>query len=101
MKELVVISGKGGTGKTSITAAFASLAQNAVLADCDVDASDLPLILKPQVLKTEDCLGLELASIDLKLCTGCGVCREICKQNIHFGGRSTGWQDSKPPSRSR
>jgi len=49
MKELVVISGKGGTGKTSIVAAFASLAKNAVLADCDVDAADLHLVLEPDV----------------------------------------------------
>ena len=51
MKQLTVISGKGGTGKTSITAAFASLAKNAVFADCDVDAADLHLILKPNVKK--------------------------------------------------
>ena len=49
MKELVVISGKGGTGKTSIVASFATLAKSAVLADCDVDAADLHLILKPDV----------------------------------------------------
>ena len=79
MRQLAIISGKGGCGKTTLTAAFSSLSGNTVLADCDVDASDLPLILKPQILKTEDCLGLELASIDLKLCTGCGICREICR----------------------
>ena len=49
MKELVVISGKGGTGKTSIVASFAALAQNKVLVDCDVDAADLHLVLEPQV----------------------------------------------------
>lgn len=79
MRQLAIISGKGGCGKTTLTAAFSSLSGNAVLADCDVDASDLPLILRPQVLKKEDCLGLGLASIDLKLCTGCGICREICR----------------------
>ncbi|HDD57503.1 MAG TPA: (4Fe-4S)-binding protein, partial [Thermoplasmatales archaeon] len=52
MKEIVVISGKGGTGKTSITASFATLAKNAVFADCDVDAPDLHLILKPKIKKT-------------------------------------------------
>ncbi len=70
MKELVVISGKGGTGKTSLTASFAVLASRPVLADCDVDASDLQLILSPQVkerhrfisgheawIRQEDCLG--------------------------------------------
>lgn len=79
MRQLAIISGKGGCGKTTLTAAFSSLSGNSVLVDCDVDASDLPLILKPQVLKTEDCLGLELASIDLKLCTGCGICQEVCR----------------------
>ena len=54
VKEIVVISGKGGTGKTSITAAFAALAENAVLADCDVDAADLHLILKPEVREQHD-----------------------------------------------
>ena len=53
MKELVVISGKGGTGKTSIVAAFAALAERKVLADCDVDAADLHLILNPTVLRRE------------------------------------------------
>ena len=52
MKQITVISGKGGTGKTSITAALASIAKNAVLADCDVDAADLHLILKPDIKKT-------------------------------------------------
>ena len=54
MKELVVISGKGGTGKTSIVAAFANLAKNAVLADCDVDAADLHLVLEPKIQQTTD-----------------------------------------------
>lgn len=79
MKQLAIISGKGGCGKTTLTAAFSSLSENAVLADCDVDASDLPLILKPQVIKRENCLGLELASIDPDLCTGCGICLEMCR----------------------
>ena len=57
MKELVVISGKGGTGKTSIVASFAALAQNAVLADCDVDAADLHLLLAPDVKQTADFSG--------------------------------------------
>ena len=50
MKELVVISGKGGTGKTSITASFAYLAENNVLADCDVDAADLHILVHPQTI---------------------------------------------------
>lgn len=79
MRQLAIISGKGGCGKTTLTAAFSSLSKSSVLADCDVDASDLPLILKPQVLMKEDCLGPELASIDLKLCTGCSTCRDVCR----------------------
>lgn len=79
MKQLTVISGKGGTGKTTFTAAFASLAKNAVIADCDVDAADMHLILKPKIMKKEDYSGLEVARIDPELCTGCGKCREFCR----------------------
>ena len=71
MKQLTVISGKGGTGKTSITAAFASIAKNAVLADCDVDAADLHLILKPIIKKTTDFHGLNIAYIDKDRCIDC------------------------------
>ena len=79
MKQLAVISGKGGTGKTTLTAAFASLAENAVIADCDVDAADMHLILKPRVLVKEDYYGLEVARIDPELCIECGKCREFCR----------------------
>ena len=78
MKQLTVISGKGGTGKTSITAAFASLAKNAVLADCDVDAADLHLILKPEVKKTMGFHGLKIASIDREKCIDCKKCATAC-----------------------
>lgn len=78
MKELTVISGKGGTGKTSITAAFASLAENAVFADCDIDAADLHLILKPTIKKTMQFHGLKIASIDKTLCIDCKKCYESC-----------------------
>ena len=74
-----MISGKGGTGKTTITAAFASIAKNAVFADCDVDAADLHLILKPKVKKTLGFHGLKVASIDKELCTNCKRCYESCK----------------------
>ena len=63
MKEIVIISGKGGTGKTSIVASFAALAKNAVMADCDVDAADLHLLLAPEVKQTADFSGGKLASI--------------------------------------
>ncbi len=79
MKELVVISGKGGTGKTSITAAFAALAKNAVLADCDVDAADLHIVLEPNVRQTTDFSGGKQASIDARKCIGCGRCAEMCR----------------------
>jgi len=79
MKHLTVISGKGGTGKTTLAAAFASLVENAVIADCDVDAADMHLILKPRVLVKDDHCGLEVARIDPKLCIECGKCREFCR----------------------
>ncbi|MCG7849667.1 MAG: 4Fe-4S binding protein, partial [ANME-2 cluster archaeon] len=79
MKQLTIISGKGGTGKTTITAAFASLAENAVLADCDVDAPDLHLILKPEIKETVEFSGLKIASKDEEKCTVCGKCREYCR----------------------
>jgi MinD superfamily P-loop ATPase len=79
MKEVVVISGKGGTGKTSIVAAFASLAKNAVLADCDVDAADLHLVLEPKVKQIHDFSGGKQAFIITEKCTGCGICRDICR----------------------
>jgi len=79
VKEIVVISGKGGTGKTSITAAFAALAENAVLADCDVDAADLHLILKPEVRETHDFSGGKLAQIRSDACIGCQRCAEVCR----------------------
>jgi MinD superfamily P-loop ATPase len=79
MKEIVVISGKGGTGKTSLTAAFAALAQNAVLADCDVDAADLHLILKPDVQEAHDFSGGKLAHIRADVCIGCLECERVCR----------------------
>jgi len=87
MRELVVISGKGGTGKTSIVAAFAALAKNAVLADCDVDAADLHLVLEPKVKQTSDFSGGKQASIITEKCIGCGKCKELCKFDaINFDG---------------
>jgi MinD superfamily P-loop ATPase len=81
MKEIVVISGKGGTGKTSIVASFAALAKNVVLADCDVDAADLHLILQPDVKQSCDFSGGRRASIVAEKCTGCGKCEEVCNFN--------------------
>ena len=79
IKQLTIISGKGGTGKTSITAAFASLAKNAVLADCDVDAADLHLILRPDIKETMDFSGLKVPKKDNDKCVDCGTCRDACR----------------------
>jgi MinD superfamily P-loop ATPase len=78
LKEIIVISGKGGTGKTSIVASFAALANNAVLADCDVDAADLHLLLEPDIKQVHDFTGGKLASVVTEKCIGCGRCEDVC-----------------------
>jgi MinD superfamily P-loop ATPase len=78
VKQLTVLSGKGGTGKTTITASFAVLARNAILADCDVDAPDLHMLLHPQIIETKEFKGSKLAVINDTKCAGCGLCREKC-----------------------
>jgi len=79
--EIVILSGKGGTGKTSITAAFASIAENAVFADCDVDAADLHLILSPEIYRTENFSSGAKAEINREICTGCCICYDLCRFN--------------------
>ncbi len=80
MKEIVVISGKGGTGKTSLTAAMALLGgTEIVVADCDVDAADMHLLLQPDFARTEDFHGGQVALIDQDACTACGVCADVCR----------------------
>ena len=85
MKQLVILSGKGGTGKTSLAAAFAHLAHTgpfalkAVLADADVDAANLGLVLRPQRLETHDFTGGSVAVIDPQRCQGCGTCEQVCR----------------------
>ena len=87
MKELVVISGKGGTGKTSLVGAFASLAQKAVVTDCDVDAADLHLLLQPQIRHRADFLGGSKARINPERCLARGQCAELCRFGaISFDG---------------
>ena len=82
MKEIVVISGKGGTGKTSITASFAVLAdRDVVIADCDVDAADMHILMQPENAKSEDFYSGELAVIDQDTCTQCGKCFDVCRFN--------------------
>ena len=79
MKELVVVSGKGGTGKTSLVACFAALAEKKVMADCDVDAADLHLILNPVIKRKETFSGGFSAVINKDKCIECGKCIELCK----------------------
>jgi MinD superfamily P-loop ATPase len=79
MKELVIVSGKGGTGKTSVAASLAALASNAILADCDVDAPNLHLLLAPDIKSSEEFIEAKVAMIDPELCTSCGVCESACK----------------------
>jgi len=79
IKELIVISGKGGTGKTSLLGAFASLASDKVLCDADVDAADLYLILEPEIRKRQDFQEGHRAIIDPDRCTECGLCRDLCR----------------------
>jgi len=80
MKEIVIISGKGGTGKTSITASFAYLGgKNVIVADCDVDAADMHLLMQPDQGKTEDFYSGVLAEIDQEKCIKCGKCAEVCR----------------------
>ena len=81
MKEIVIISGKGGTGKTSIVAAFASLAKNKVLCDADVDASNLHLVMDPEIKEHHDFESGHTAIIDHDKCTECGLCRDLCNWN--------------------
>lgn len=79
IQELVVISGKGGTGKTSLAASLAIIAQNAVIADCDVDAADMHLLLKPQVISKNEFISGHEAVIRQQDCTGCGTCEDLCR----------------------
>lgn len=91
MKQLVILSGKGGTGKTSVTAAFAhlaaqgALAGKTILADADVDAANLELVLQPQLREKEDFKGGYVAVIDYDACNGCGDCETVCRFDaIHY-----------------
>lgn len=91
MNELVVISGKGGTGKTSVTASFAVLAERPVLADCDVDAADLHLILSPRVIECHEFRSGHQAVIRQADCIGCGACLAHCRfQAVKMDGTTAG-----------
>jgi len=79
MKQIVIISGKGGTGKTVVTASFGALAEKKVMADCDVDAADLHLLLKPEIKERHLFKSGLTAVIDKNICTRCGKCLELCR----------------------
>ncbi len=79
MTELVIISGKGGTGKTSVSAALAYLAGSVVLADCDVDAADLHLVLGADIIRTESFISGHEALVKPDLCSACGLCESLCR----------------------
>lgn len=79
MKEVLILSGKGGTGKTSIIGGFANLADNKILVDCDVDASDLHLLLAPRPTETHDFISGVKARVEADNCTACRLCDEICQ----------------------
>ena len=79
MKQLTILSGKGGTGKTTLTASFVALEKNAVVADCDVDAPDLHMLLHPEIIETQKFTGSKLAVIDPAKCLDWSMCREKCR----------------------
>ena len=80
MKEIVVVSGKGGTGKTSIVASLAYLVgEDAIVVDCDVDAADMHLLLEPDFGYAEEFYSGEIAEIDVDYCTNCGICFDVCR----------------------
>jgi MinD superfamily P-loop ATPase len=92
MKQLVILSGKGGTGKTTVAAALAHLASEettVVMADADVDAANLELLLSPQVQETHDFAGGKLAIIDPDLCIACDICAEVCRFEAIIPGDDT------------
>jgi MinD superfamily P-loop ATPase len=86
VKQLAIVSGKGGTGKTTIAAAFAALAKNKVMVDCDVDAADLHLLLQPKIVTQEKYFGGRCPHVDLEKCTQCGLCTEVCRFNAIDNG---------------
>jgi len=81
VKQMVVISGKGGTGKTVLTASFAAMTKNAVIADCDVDAADLYILLHPEVKERHNFSGGKTAVVNMDKCSQCAKCIEVCRFN--------------------
>ena len=89
MRRLLILSGKGGTGKTTTAAAFIRFSQTKAIADCDVDAPNLHLILAPKTDPIEtDFFGLDKAVIDAKKCTDCGLCEKVCRFDAVSAGKA-------------
>ena len=78
MKQIAIVSGKGGAGKTTVTAMFSTIA-NAIVADCDVDAPNLHILLKPRILRVIPFKGMRKARIDKDKCSKCGLCQDLCR----------------------
>jgi MinD superfamily P-loop ATPase len=81
VKQITVLSGKGGTGKTSLVGSLAALTKKTVMTDCDVDAPDLHLLLKPEILQTQEFKASRVAVMDEEKCIQCGKCEELCRFN--------------------
>ena len=96
MREIIIISGKGGTGKTSLTGAFAHLAANKVICDLDVDAPDLHLLLQPAKERREEFYSGHEAVIDREKCDGCGLCVRYCPFGALTRGTLAGSYEQKP-----
>lgn len=79
VSEIAIVSGKGGTGKTTISAAFVAIAEDIMMADCDVDAPDLHILLNPEILGTQEFISSKVALIDKNFCTECGLCQQSCR----------------------
>jgi MinD superfamily P-loop ATPase len=77
--QIAIVSGKGGTGKTTLSASFAYLSQKRVMADCDVEAPNLHIILKPEILETHEYSGSKKAILDQEKCIMCGLCEQVCR----------------------
>jgi MinD superfamily P-loop ATPase len=91
LRQITVISGKGGTGKTTLVGSFAALAEDKVIADCDVDAPDLHLLLHPEIIKREEFKGVKVAVMDKTLCNECGTCEETCRFNAITSTEESGY----------